>query len=64
MLLAHEMGLGSCAMSGFDAAKISQEFGLASTELSVMLIVVGYPEPSGNLPQKPRKPLSEMLTLV
>jgi nitroreductase len=51
-------------MSGFEVTKISQEFGLASTELLVVLVVVGYPETLGSLPQKPRKPLSEVLTLV
>lgn len=63
MLAAQGMGLGSCAMSGFDAAQITQEFGLASTELPVLIVVVGYAEP-GNWPQKPRKPLPEVLTIV
>lgn len=64
MLAAQSMGLGSCAMSGFDAAQVAQEFGLSSTELPVMIVAIGYPELSGNWPQKPRKPLSDVLSVV
>lgn len=63
MLAAQGMGLGSCAMSGFDAAQLAQEFGLASTELPVLIVALGYPAPN-NWPQKPRKPVSEVLTIV
>lgn len=63
MLAAESMGLGSCAMSGFDAAQVAQALGLASTELPVLIVVVGHPEP-GNWPQKPRKPVADVLTIV
>ena len=63
MLAAQEMDLGSCAMSGFDAAQVAKEFGLASTELPVLIVVVGHPEP-GNWPQKPGKPVEEVLCIV
>lgn len=63
MLAAEGMGLASCAMSGFDAAQVAREFGLADIELPVLIVVVGHPEP-GNGPQKPRKPLHEVLTIV
>lgn len=63
MLAAQGMGLGSCAMSGFDAAGIQAEFGLGETELPVMIVAVGYAAP-GNWPQKPRKALSEVLSLA
>lgn len=63
MLAAQAMGLGSCAMSGFDAKKVILEFGLCANELPVMIVVVGYPE-AGNWPQKPRKALSEVLFVV
>lgn len=63
MLAAQGMGLGSCAMSGFDAGQVAQEFGLASTELPVLIVVIGYPD-QGNWPQKPRRPVSEVLTIV
>lgn len=63
MLAAQGMGLGSCAMSGFDAAQVSQALGLASTELPVLIVVVGHAEP-GNWPQKPRKPVADVLTIV
>jgi nitroreductase len=63
MLAAQGMGLGSCAISGFDAAQVAGEFGLSATELPVMIVTVGYPA-TGNWPQKPRKPLSEILAIV
>lgn len=63
MLAAHGMGLGSCAMVGFDAPGLSQEFNLASTELPVVIVTVGYPS-GGNWPQKPRRPVPEILDIV
>lgn len=63
MLAAQGMGLGSCAMGGFDAQQVAREFGLAAEDLPVMVVAVGYPA-AGNAPQKRRKPLAEVLTLV
>lgn len=63
MLAAQDIGLGSCAMSGFDAAKVSLEFGLSATELPVIIVTVGYPT-ADNLPQKPRKTLLDVLSIM
>lgn len=63
MLAAQGIGLSSCAMSGFDSAQIAQQFGLLNTELPVLVVAVGYPEPN-NWPQKPRKHVSDVLTIV
>lgn len=63
MLAAEGMGLGSCPMSGFDPAALALEFQLADTEFPVMLVAVGYPV-AGNWPQKPRKPIAHVLTIV
>lgn len=63
MLAAQGMGLGSCAMGGFEAQQVAAEFGLTSQELPVMIVVVGYPA-TGNGAQKPRKALAEVLTLA
>lgn len=63
MLAAQGMGLGSCAMAGFDAAGVSREFGLAETELPVVIVTVGHPS-AGHGPQKPRKALAEVLDIV
>lgn len=63
MLAAQGMGLGSCAMGGFDGAQVAREFELATTELPVMIVAVGHPAVS-NWPQKPRKPLPEVLAIV
>lgn len=60
MLAAQGMGLSTSAMSGFDAPGVAREFQLAVTEVPVILVTVGYPAP-GNLPQKPRKPLHEVM---
>ncbi|NLR76812.1 nitroreductase family protein [Leeia aquatica] len=63
MLAAEGMGLSSCPISGFDADQLRTAFELEPTELPVMIISVGYPA-SGNWPQKLRKPVEEVLSLV
>jgi nitroreductase len=57
---AEAMGLASGPMVGFDADGVVREFGLARNELPVMLLAVGRALP-GNWPQKPRRPLAEVL---
>lgn len=63
MLAAEGMGLGSCPMIGFDAVQVAKDFALLPTELPLMVVVVGYPL-ENNWPQKTRKPVAEVLTLV
>ncbi len=60
MIAAQDRGLASGPMIGFDPAGVASVFGLAPTEVPVMLLTVGYAE-SGNWPQKPRKPTAEVL---
>jgi nitroreductase len=60
---AHAMGLGSGPMIGFDPEAVVREFGLATDEIPVLLVAVGYGTPE-NWPQKPRRPLKEVLSLV
>lgn len=60
MFAAQGMGLSTGAMSGFDPLSVAREFGLSATEVPVILVTVGYPAP-GNWPQKPRKPLDEVI---
>lgn len=60
ILAAHAMGLGAGPMIGFDADAVSREFGLAPDEIPALLLAVGHPK-DGNWPQKPRRPLSEVL---
>ncbi|WP_456280847.1 nitroreductase family protein [Cupriavidus sp. JZ107] len=60
---ACSMGLGSTPMIGFDAEAVHREFGLAGNEVPVMLLSVGLERP-GNWPQKPRRPVTEVLDLV
>src|SRR5690606_21460702 len=63
MLAAQGMELGSCAMSGFDAELVSQSFALGADELPVMIVTVGHPA-EGNWPQKVRKAVPEVLSIV
>jgi len=63
MLAAEGMGLATCAMSGFDAAGVAQEFNLSHSDVPVMLVTVGYAAPD-NWPPKRRKPLQEVLELA
>ncbi|WP_211269448.1 nitroreductase family protein [Chromobacterium amazonense] len=63
MLAAEGMGLATGPMSGFDPAAVSAKFGLARDEIPIILIATGYKAP-GNWPQKPRKPVSDVLAIV
>jgi len=63
MFAAQAQGLGSSPMIGFDAGGVAQEFGLASDEVPVVLVAVGYVA-DGNWPQKPRRPVTEILSFV
>jgi nitroreductase len=60
---ARSLGMGSTPMIGFDAEAVHREFGLAEDEVPVMLLSVG-PERPGNWPQKPRRPVAEVLDFV
>jgi len=61
MILAAEgMGLSSCAMTGFDAEAVHAAFGLGADEVPVMLVAIGHAA-QGNWPQKPRRPLDDVL---
>lgn len=60
MHAAQAMGLASCAMTGFDAEGVAASFGLAREEVPVMLVTVGRAA-AGNWPQKPRRPLEQVL---
>ena len=63
MYVARSWGLGSTPMIGFDAEALVREFGLADDEVPVMLVSIGAERP-GNWPQKPRRPVAEVLDLV
>lgn len=60
MYAAEAMDFASGLMGGFDADEVVREFGLAQNEMPVMLLAVGRMR-QGNWPQKPRRPLSEVL---
>jgi nitroreductase len=63
MFAASALGFASGPMVGFDAAAVRRDFDLADDELPVMLLAVGRAAP-GNWPQKPRRPLGEVLEWV
>lgn len=60
---ARSLGLGSTPIIGFDAEAVHREFALAEDEVPVMLLSVGAERP-GNWPQKPRRPVSDVLDLI
>lgn len=62
MYAAEAMDFASGLMGGFDADAVVREFGLAQNEIPVMLLAVGRMR-QGNWPQKPRRPLSEVLQI-
>jgi nitroreductase len=61
--VARSWGLGSTPMIGFDDKAVHREFGLTEEEVPVMLLSVGAERP-GNWPQKPRRPVADVLQLV
>lgn len=60
MLAAEGMGLVSCPMIGFDAAKVCELFNIEERFVPVMLLPVGHEAP-GNWARKVRRPLDEVL---
>ena len=62
MYAAEAMGLASGPMIGFDAAAVAREFELDLNEVPALLLPLGRAMP-GNWPQKPRRPLSEVLEI-
>jgi nitroreductase len=60
---ARSLGLGSTPMIGFDDEAVHREFGLARDEVPVMLLSIGAERP-GNWPQKPRRPVADVLDFV
>ncbi|WBU64850.1 nitroreductase family protein [Paracoccus aerodenitrificans] len=63
MHAAEAMGLASGPMVGFDAEGVARAFGLMPVEVPVLLLAVGRAAP-GNWPQKPRRPLAEILEVA
>jgi nitroreductase len=63
MLAAEGLGLASGAMIGFDMDALAQEFKLSENEIPAIVVTVGYPA-AGNWPQKPRKPVAEILEII
>lgn len=62
MYAAGALGLASAPMVGFDAQGVAHGFGLGPTEVPVMLVAIGRAAP-GNWPQKPRRPIAEVLEI-
>lgn len=57
------MGLASGPMVGFEPEGVARAFGLMPNEVPVLLLAVGRAAP-GNWPQKPRRPLTEVLEVA
>ncbi|MGN8115359.1 nitroreductase family protein [Labrys sp. 22185] len=62
ILAASASGLASGPMTGFDAEAVRAAFGLQPDEIPVMLVAIGRAA-DGNGPQKPRRPLEEVMVL-
>ena len=63
MLAAQDKGLVSGPMIGFNPVAVAEAFGLSSTDVPVVLVSVGYAG-AGNWAKKPRKAVSDVLTLA
>lgn len=60
---AEALGLVSGPMVGFDVEGVTRDFALMPNEVPVLLVAVGRAAP-GNWPQKPRRPLAEVLEIT
>lgn len=60
---AEAMGFVSGPLGGFDVDGVAREFSLGANETPVMLVAVGRAA-IGNWPQKPRRPLTDVLDVV
>jgi nitroreductase len=60
---AQAMGLGTTPMIGFDPVGVSREFSLSDNEVPALLVAVGYPA-EANWPQKPRRPILDVLAFA
>ena len=63
MYAANALGLGSTPMIAFDPEPLAREFALSEDEVPVMLVAVGAKLPT-NWPQKPRRPVADLLDFV
>ncbi|CAB3918114.1 nitroreductase family protein [Achromobacter anxifer] len=63
MLAGQARGLAASPMTGFDAPGVAEAFGLRQEEVPVMLVAMGYAQ-DGNWPQKPRRPVNDVLELA
>lgn len=59
---AEALGLATGPIGGFDAEGVARAFGLEAFEIPVLLVAIGRAAP-GNWPQKPRRPLHEVLRI-
>ena len=63
MHAAQAMGWASGPMGGFDPAGVARHFALGASEVPVLLVAVGAAAP-GNWPQKPRRPLADVMAVA
>lgn len=60
MLVAHELGLGSCCIAAFDEKKVKKVLGIPDNVSLIAMIPLGYPvEKKGSVTD--RKPLEEIV---
>lgn len=64
LMAARALGLSVGPMSGFDAAKVDQEFFSGTRVRANFLMNVGYPDPSGIFPRDERLSFAEAVTLA
>ena len=64
MLALETLGLSSCALNtpGDEGVedRLARELGLECQERPIMLIAVGYPDPTGQVPRSQKKPLDQL----
>ena len=52
MLLAHELGLGSCPIGGFDEAKVLEILNIPKSFHPILIVPIGYPAEKPSAPPR------------
>ncbi len=63
-LRATELGLGTCWVCNFDAARVHEIMNLGEAEEAVALLPIGYPDPTEEVRQKMRKSAEEIYSFA
>lgn len=63
LLMAADMGMSGCFVGAFNEYECRRYFGIPDSRRPVIMLPIGY-EVTSSVPEKSRKPLDEVLTII